>query len=278
MAEEVDQVTEYHTGSEGGGVGKWILLLLAAIYVAGSLYFLFNLRARIDDLGKSQSASNQQIAELAKRMQSAEADSETLAKQLGLTKKELAQRSAELQREQREERAAEERLSAEQKQEMSQVSGDIANVRTDVGGVKSDVASTKSELAATEAKLQSTIGDLGVQSGLIARTRDDLEVLKHKGDRNYYEFTLVKGAKPQAISTVTLQLKKTDPKRGKFTLNVTADDRTIEKKDRNIAEPIQFYTGRDHMLYELVVWSVDKKQATGYLSTPKNAPVPVTPS
>jgi len=274
MADEVDQVTEFHTGSEGG-VGKWILLLLAVVYVAGSLYFLFNLRTRIDDLGKGQTANSQQIAELTKRMQSAEADSETLAKQLGLTKKELAQRSAELQREQR---AAEERISAEQKQQISQVSGDIANVRTDVGGVKTDVASTKTELAATIAKLQSTIGDLGVQSGLIARTRDDLEVLKHKGDRNYYEFTLLKGAKPQAISTVTLQLKKTDPKRGKFTLNVTADDRTIEKKDRNIAEPIQFYTGRDHMLYELVVWSVDKKQATGYLSTPKNAPVPVTPS
>ncbi|HXZ41849.1 MAG TPA: hypothetical protein VEG68_13990 [Terriglobales bacterium] len=277
MAEEVEQVAEFHTGSEPG-VGKWILLLLAVVYVAGSLYFLFNLRAQIDDLGKGQTTSNQQIAELAKRMQSAEADSETLAKQLGLTKKELAQRSAELLRQQQ---AAEQRLAEEQKQEssrISQVSGDVANVRTDVGGVKTDVASTKSELAATEAKLQSTIGDLGLQSGLIARTRDDLEILKHRGDRNYYEFTLVKGAKPQAISTVSLQLKKTDPKRGKFTLNVTADDRTIEKKDRNIAEPIQFYTGRDHMLYELVVWSVDKKQATGYLSTPKNAPVPVTPS
>ncbi|HXY15461.1 MAG TPA: hypothetical protein VEI26_13255 [Terriglobales bacterium] len=274
MAEEADQVVEYESGSSGG-IGKWILLLLAVIYVAGSLFFLFSLRTRIDDLGKGQAASSQQIAELEKRMQSAEADSETLAKQLGLTKKELAQRSAELVREQK---AAEQRLSEEQKQQISQVSGDIANVRSDVGGVKTDVASTKSELAATEAKLQSTIGDLGVQSGLIAHTRDDLEILKHKGDRNYYEFTLVKGAKPQAISTVTLQLKKVDPKRGKFTLNVTADDKTIEKKDRNISEPIQFYTGRDHMLYELVVWSVTKNQATGYLSTPKNAPVPVTPS
>jgi hypothetical protein len=75
---------------------------------------------------------------------------------------------------------------------------------------------------------------------------------------------------------VSLQLKKTDPKRGKFTLNVTSDDKTIEKKDRNVSEPIQFYTGRDRMLYELVIWSVDKNKATGYLSTPKNAPLPVT--
>ena len=41
---------------------------------------------------------------------------------------------------------------------------------------------------------------------------------------------------------------------------------------------MQFYTGRDHMLYELVVWTVDKNKITGYLSTPKNAPVPITAS
>jgi len=270
---EGEHLTEVHTSESSAG--KWILLLLAVIYAAASIYFLFNMRERIDQLGKQQTASNAQIAELSKRMQSAEADSETLATQLGMTKKELATRSADLQREQR---AAEHRLAEEQKQQMSQVNGEVANVKTDVGGVKTDVASTKAELAAAEAKLQSTIGDLGVQSGLIATTRSDLEVLKHKGDRNYYEFTLVKGAQPQPVSTVSLQLKKTDPKKGKFTLNVTADDKTIEKKDKNVAEPIQFYTGRDHMLYEMVIWSVDKKQAVGYLSTPKNAPVPVTPS
>jgi chromosome segregation ATPase len=276
MADELEQVTEVHTEHEGNAA-KWVLLILAVIYVAGSLFFLFNLKGRLDDMAKAQATSNAQIAELSKRMQSAEADSETLAKQLGMTKKELADRSADLQRQQK---AAEQRLAQEQKLESSQisrVSGDVASVKTDLGGAKTDIASTKTQLADTIAKLQSTIGDLGVQSGLIAHTRDDLEALKHKGDRNYFEFTLIKGAKPQAISTVSLQLKKTDPKKGKFTLNVTSDDRTIEKKDRNIAEPIQFYSGRDHLLFELVVWTVDKKQATGYLSTPKNAPAPVTP-
>ena len=149
-------------------------------------------------------------------------------------------------------------------------------MKTDVGGVKTDVAATKATLDATIAKLQTTIGDLGQQSGLIANTRSDLEALKHKGDRQYYEFTLLKGAKPQAISTVTMQLKKTDPKHGKYTLNVTSDDKTIEKKDKNQSEPVQFYSGRDHMLFEMVVWTVDKNKITGYLSTPKNAPIPIT--
>ena len=255
--------------------GKWILIALAALYVAGSLYFIFDLRGRLDKLSKDQGASSTQIADLGKRMQSAEADDETLAHQVGLTKKEMASRSAELMRQQK---ASEARLAEQQKEQISAVTGEVAGVKTDVGGVKTDVASTKADLEATKAKLQSTIGDLGVQSGLVANTREDLEILKHKGDRNYYEFTLIKGAKSQPVSTVGLQMKKTDVKKGKFTLNVTSDDRTIEKKDRNVSEPIQFYSGRDRMLYELVVWSVDKNKATGYLSTPKNAPTPVSAS
>ena len=272
MSDE-DQVTVVHEG--GSNTGKWLLLLLAAIYVAASLYFLVDLRGRVTQLAQNQASAQKQIGELTTRMQSAEAEAETLGQQVGITKKELSQRAAQLQAAQR---AAEERLAKEQKEQITAVSGDIAGVKTDVGGVKTDLGQTKTDLAATKAKLESTVGDLGLQSGLIAKTRDDLEVLKHRGDRQYYEFTLLKGAKPQAVSTVSLQIRKIDTKRGKYTLNVTSDDKTIEKKDRNVNEPIQFYTGRDHMLYELVVWTLDKNKATGYVSTPKNAPVPVTAS
>jgi hypothetical protein len=258
---------------DSSNMGKWILLGLAVVYIAVSLYFIFDLRNRLSTLSSDQDVSKTQIAELGKRIQSADAQNEALGRQIGLTKKELVARASDLQRQQR---ASESRLSEEQKKQIGQVSGEVANVKTDVGGVKTDVASTKTELEATRAKLESTIGDLGLQSGLIAKTRDDLDVLKHKGDRNYYEFSLIKGAKSQPVATVSLALKKTDPKRGKYTLDVTSDDRTIEKKDRNVSEPIQFYSGRDRLLYELVVWSVDKKKASGYLSTPKGAPVPIT--
>jgi hypothetical protein len=254
-------------------VGKWLLLVLAVIVVAAFGYTTYLTHSSIRHLNQDLAASQAQVKELQNRMQTAEAQEETLARQAGMTKKELAQRAAQLQAEQR---AAAARLEQEQKASITAVSGDIAGVKTDVGGVKTDVASTRADLEATKAKLQSAVGDLGMQSGLIANTRSDLEVLKHKGDRNYYEFTLLKGAKPQPVSTVSLQLKKADVKKGKFTLNVTSDDKTIEKKDRNVSEPIQFYSGRDHMLFELVIWTVDKNKATGYLSTPKNAPVPVT--
>ena len=255
-----------------------LLILLAIVVIAAAGYAQYTNHLAIQKLTSDLTGSQAEVKELQNRMQTSEAQEETLARQAGMTKKELAERTRELQAQQK---AAEQRLEQEataQKAQISAVSGDVAGVKTDVGGVKTDVASTKADLEATKARLQSTVGDLGVQSGLIATTRSDLEVLKHKGDRNYYEFTLLKGAKPQPVATISLQLKKADPKKGKFTVNVTSDDKTIEKKDRNVAEPIQFYSGRDHLLFELVVWTVDKNKATGYLSTPKNAPVPVTAS
>jgi len=272
---EGEQPTVYHPEPQSN-VGKWILIALAVVYVCASAFFIYDQHGKLEKVTQDQTASQKQIGDLTKRMQSAEADSETLAQQLGMTKKELNTRAAELQRQQQVASARIAAQAAEEKKDVNAVAGEVGNVKTDVGGVKTDVAATKASLDATIAKLQNTIGDLGVQSGLIANTRGDLEALKHKGDRQYYEFALLKGAKPAAFSTVALQLKKTDPKRGKYTLNVTADDKTIEKKDKNQSEPVQFYTGRDHMLYELVVWTVDKNKITGYLSTPKNAPVPIT--
>ena len=81
---------------------------------------------------------------------------------------------------------------------------------------------------------------------------------------------LQKGAQPTLLSTIKIQLKKVDNKHGKYTLNVSADDRNIEKKDKNLDEPVQFYTGKNPVLFEIVVNNMDKNKVSGYLSTPKS--------
>jgi hypothetical protein len=76
---------------------------------------------------------------------------------------------------------------------------------------------------------------------------------------------------------VSLELKKVDPKNNKFTLDIYADDKKYDKKDRNVNEPLQFYSGKDPALFEIVVNTIaSKNQITGYLSSPKSAPVPPT--
>jgi chromosome segregation ATPase len=199
-----------------------------------------------------------------------------LSQSLGLTQKQLEAKTQQvLQREQ----ADSARLAAEQKvasKQISDVSTAVTDVKTDVGGVKTDVAKTQSDLATAVGQLTSMQGDLSGHTSLIARNHDELELLKHKGDRNFYEFTLAKGQK-KPVSTVSIELKKSDPKKSRFTIEIYADDLKVEKKDRNINEPLQFYTGKDRMLYEIVVNTIGaKNQITGYISTPKGAPTPPT--
>jgi hypothetical protein len=144
-------------------------------------------------------------------------------------------------------------------------------VATEVGGAKKDIADTKSDLEATKAKLESTKGDMGVMSGLIARNHDDLEDLKRRGERNYYEFNLKKAKSAQRVGPIQINVSKTDPKKSKYTILVFADDKQIEKRDKTSGEPVQFYVGQSRaMPYEIVVFNVGKDQITGYLSTPKD--------
>ena len=145
----------------------------------------------------------------------------------------------------------------------------ITDVSGDVGGVKKQVATNQAELEKTIAQLKSVQGDLGVASGLIATNSTELSALKRLGERNYFEFKIGRTKDRQRVGDVTLLLKKTDPKKNKYTVEVMADDKLTEKKDKNINEPVQFYTSKAKQPYELVVNQVQKDQIVGYLATPK---------
>ena len=155
------------------------------------------------------------------------------------------------------------------KQSAQAANAKIADVSTDVGGVKTQVTNTQAELQKTIADLKSTRGDLGVQSGLIATNASELQALRRLGERNYFEFKLGKTKAPQRVGDITLMLRKTDPKKNKFTVDVMADDKLTEKKDKNVNEPVQFYTSKAKQPYELVINQVQKDMIVGYLTTPK---------
>lgn len=258
-----------------------IVLGIAVVCAVAGLTWSYSLAGRLTHAEAQVASAQAQNAKLASALEETNArlrvTSETLGHSLGLTQKQLEDRADELlRRQQADARHFETEQQAAQKQ-ISWVSTDVSGVKTDVGGVKTDLTATRTELQQAEAQMQTMKGDMGMQSGLIATNGKEIEILKHLGDRNIYEFTLQKGRK-QAVATVALELKKADEKHSKFTLVVYADDKEIQKKDRNLDEPIQFYTGKDHLLYELVVNNIAKNQIQGYIATPRNAPVPVTPS
>jgi type II secretory pathway component PulM len=276
MSDELENAPRTYSGALLAVIGA---ALVAA--VAG-LIWTYTLSGRIAHQEAALTEANQQNVKLAAELRETNARltvaTDELGKSLGLTQRQLDERAQSLiAREQADSR----RLENAQKQTAQQVSAvasDVSNVKTDVGGVKTDLTQTKTDLQGAISQLTSMKGDLSGHSSLIARNAEELEILKHKGDRNYYEFTLAKGQK-KPVGTVSLELKKSDQKKSRFTLVIYADDRSYEKKDRNVDEPLQFYSGKDPALYEIVVNSIGaKNQVSGYLSTPKGAPAPVSPS
>jgi len=266
MSDEVIQ------SDSGKSLTSKILMIVGSLYVVASLVMMIMIFSRMDDMQKHQDATQQTLEKkITENNSQHQAQVDVLRQQVGLTKKELARRTTSLQAE---EKATQSRLATDEeetKQQFGVVTGEVSGVKTQVGKVQSDVSSTQSDLAVTKTKLDRAIGDISRHSELIATNGAELDVLKHRGDRNYYEFTLTKGKDPTRLSTISLQLKKTDPKKSKFTLLVMAYDKKIEKKDRSINEPLQFYASKDRGLYEVVINSVDKNQVSGYLSTPKTA-------
>lgn len=263
--------------AERSASGAFIAFVAMAFFLAaGALVWCYNLQSHLATAQQQLANADKKNAMLTDRLETTDArlsaTAETLSQNVGATQKQIAARAAAIMATEKAQSAETERLAQEQKateKQVGAVSNDVASVKTDVGGVKTDVANTRTDLESTKTQLQRVIGDAGVMSGLIATNHTQLEELKHRGDRNYYEFTLQKGARPTLLTTIKLQLKKVDEKHSRYTLNVSADDRTIEKKNKNLDEPVQFYTGKDPVLFEIVVNDIEKNRVSGYLSTPK---------
>lgn len=175
------------------------------------------------------------------------------------------------------------KLEQEQAASVQKVSGDIAEVKEvansanakiadvsgDVTNVKSQVATQKTEIDKTISDLKKVTGDLGIQTGYIATNGKEIAALRRLGERNYVEFKLAKAKSPQKVGDVSLLLKKTDPKKNRFTVELIADDKSTEKRDRTINEPIQFLMARAKQPYEIVINEVRKDMIVGYIAEPK---------
>jgi hypothetical protein len=138
-------------------------------------------------------------------------------------------------------------------------SGDVDKLNGDVSGVKSDLDAQKNNL-------QMARSEMGT---LIARNHDEIDQLRRMGQRDYFEFTVTRKGGNQKVGAIQVELKDTNTKKNQYTINVLADDKNFEKKNRSVNEPIFFYTGGTRAALELVVNKVSKTTASGYLSVPK---------
>jgi hypothetical protein len=138
----------------------------------------------------------------------------------------------------------------------------------DVSKLNGDVTGVKTDLDATKNSIQMARSEMGT---LIARNHDEIDQLRRMGTRDYFEFTVQRKGGATKVGSIQIQLKDTNTKKNRYTINVLADDNSFEKKDRSVNEPIFFYIGGNRSALELVVNKVTKSTATGYLSIPKAA-------
>src|SRR4029453_6448154 len=241
----------------GGGLGKGLGLVgpgLAVVARGMSAYLFVELRAARKELAALTADADKKTRELDSGLAAVRGQTEKIAQRTGVTEAELEKSAAE----------AQELREAQRKGQQN-----VKTLGGEVVKVKDDVAAQKAAIAETQEKLQRAMGDLGEQSGLIARNAEELEALKRTGLREYYEFDLGKAKAPAPIGPVAIRLKDADAKRHKFNMVLVVDDLEIEKKDKTLLEPVQFYRKGSRSLNEIVVYAVQKDRITGYLSTPK---------
>ncbi|MFY9529832.1 MAG: hypothetical protein WBC04_18925 [Candidatus Acidiferrales bacterium] len=270
---------------QGSAVPRWvqILFIIAFLLVAYLLYAGYSerqlVRTEMDKANRQAQALAAQLDKTNSRLADLKGELDVTTQKLGLTQDELARARGLSQTIRKEQKQSDEQLRSQIGQVQQDTSTKFGQVTTELSGTKSDVEAAKKDLEETKAKLQSTIGDLGVQSGLIARNHEEVETLKRLGERNIYEFQLTKSKMPQKLGPIQLTLRKVDAKRFRYTMNVVADDKSIEKKDKTVGEPVQFYVRGTRVPYEIVVFDLSKDRASGYLSTPKDtnaAPAPAS--
>jgi len=273
-------------GYESTGTPRWISVLfgvvIAALAVLGFVGYSTESRMSAD-LAKQQDQNKILTAQLDQansRIADLKGQMEVTTQRMGLTQSELAKAKSRAEAIRQEQQTSDQKLTAQLGQVQKESEEKIGAVASEVGGAKKDIEATKTDLEATKGKLERSLGDMNVMSGLIARNKDDLEDLRRRGDRNYYEFTLQKSKNAQRVGPVQMSLNRTDPKKAKYTVTVIADDKTIEKKDKTSGEPVQFYVkGSARMApYEIVVFDVGKSQITGYLATPKEGGAAAPPA
>lgn len=258
------------------------LLIVILLLLVGSNIYLFvqldhmradsrsqiaNLNSQFNSaLEKMRLDSSEAVQQSTRRVQSLQSElqrSRRAAEQaVGQAKVDAQRRVDSLQEKVTQEQAAQQQAIAAVKQTADTATTQIASVNT-------DVQNTKGQLDQTVANLKRATGELDSHSSLIATNAKELQTLRDLGERNYSEFTITRSKQATRVGDVLVQLKKVDPKRNRFTIAITADDKTVEKRDRTLNEPIQFYTLKARQPDEIVVNQVRKDTIVGYLATPK---------
>jgi len=266
------------TVTENRSVPGWVIALLAAFGVVAvvGLVMAHNASTQTQDVQQAfdskvkaiQTDFTGQIAQLQQHEAAVDtanaglqSDITVVTKRLRLTQGDLkkARDEAEAIRTEDQQKIAEVDAAAKTELATKASTDDVKGVDGKVDGVRTDLSGTQNDLKMARSELGT----------LIARNHEDVEQLRHLGERDYVEFTIDAKNKPQKVGSFVVELRGTNPTKKRYNVSLIVDDSRIEKKNLPVNEPIFFHQGTDRRPLELVVNTVGKDKVTGYISVPK---------
>ncbi len=147
------------------------------------------------------------------------------------------------------------RRARAQDERFNKLQGQVDAQGKEIDATRGDLANTRTEL-----------------TGSIARTHAELVTLEKKGERNYFEFDIVKSKQFKREGPLSVSLKKTNVKHQYADLMLIVDDRNLTQKHVNLYQPVMYYQPQSQQPVEVVINAISKDHIHGYVSAPKYQP------
>jgi cell division protein FtsB len=243
----------------------WVAAVLFLCVVAVAVGFIVQQQKVANQLSAHNEELTASLTQTKGQVQTLSSELNTLQTQQAERAKaeEQARQAASLRRERIRRQAASKKVVNKDDPRWKQMQAELAAHQKAIASNQEDIAKTRSDL---QGNLDSTRTEL---SGSIAKTHAELVELEKKGERNYYEFDMLKAKRFERVGPIEVSLRKTNARHQFCDLHVIVNDRELVKNHINVYEPVVFYTEENGQPMQLVINSISKNHMHGYVSAPK---------
>ena len=263
------------------------MILAGALSFLG--YYLFQAQQQIEELSADLTVSQDSLTEVSQELVDSQGKIGNLEEGLVQSESNLQAQDREIKRykglysemkSDQEEQSRELEAVALAKADQSVVDslrGDTENLKETAEKISERVNQTQSNVSQLrDMSTQNREAIEGNQQGLSSLTEraestsTDLVQFKNSFAKERHNFELQEKGNIQKIANVSFRLRDVNEKRQRYDLEIYTAGRKIRRKNQYLNEPIYFYVGNFEKPYEVVITSIGKKLAAGYLSIPKN--------
>lgn len=142
---------------------------------------------------------------------------------------------------------------------------------TDASASANPVASREA-WQATANQLTDVVGVVGSQQDELSKTQEELGRLAAQTQRFAVPFQLRRGSRPQVVGPVSLQLKNSDARRQRYSIDVFLDEKPVEFKDRAVDELVDFVVPGESTPLRFVATKISHDFISGYMEVPRRGP------